>query len=66
MSEDPIMSHRKSAQCMTDKNLKKLELAQVLGSDNAERPPESRCCIGIIYYARSVNDRGKNANFDNS
>ena len=60
------MSYKISAQCMTDKNLKKLELAQVLGSDNAERPPESRCCIGIIYYARSVNDRGKRIRFANS
>ena len=41
MSEDPIMSDIKSAQGMTDKNLKKLELAQVLDSDNAERPPPS-------------------------
>ena len=49
------MSYIKSAQCMTDKILKTINLAQVLGSDNAERPPESRCCVGMgLFIMRAV------------
>ena len=43
MSDDPIMSNKISAQCMTDKNLKKLELAQVLQSGGIRRT-ETRMC----------------------
>ena len=46
------MSDRKSAQCMTDKTTKKLELAQVLEPDNAERPTTIVTGISTDLFAK--------------
>ena len=58
MSEDPILSDRKSAQCMTDKNLKKLELAQVLQSAESGGIRRKNNWVVVLTWLAKENQEG--------